>query len=81
MSKPALIGALQANIFARGAVRADKFVSYITDKKNTNKLMKSIWGEKANTTVGQIHGLVLMLFAANIVELKVADTSKLEKKL
>ena len=76
MSKPNLLGALKANIFARGSVSANKFVAYITDKKNTNKLTKSIWGEKSNTSPGQIHGLVLMLLAANIVELSVVNESK-----
>ena len=42
ISKDHLIGALQANIFDCGAVRADKFVTFLTDKDKMHKLKKSI---------------------------------------
>mmetsp|Transcript_14499 Transcript_14499/g.23551 ORF Transcript_14499/g.23551 Transcript_14499/m.23551 type:complete len:149 (+) Transcript_14499:74-520(+) len=40
VSKQHLVAALQANIFNRGAVRAEKFVNFLTDKSNMNKLKK-----------------------------------------
>ena len=73
ISKEHLIGALQANIFDRGAVRADKLVTFLTDKANTNKLKKSVWGETADVSAGQIHGVVLMLFASGLLELRLSD--------
>lgn len=73
ISKEHLIGALQANIFDRGAVRADKLVTFLSDKKNTSKLKKSIWGEKGSASTGQIHALVLKLFASNLLELRVSN--------
>ena len=65
VSKEHLIGALLANIFDRSAVKADKFVAFLTDKANMNKFKKPIWGNNAKVPAGQVHGLVLMLFAAN----------------
>ncbi len=46
--KPHLIGTLQATICDRGAVWANKLVTFITDKKNTSNLKKSIWGGKVS---------------------------------
>jgi len=76
VSKPQLMCALQANIFDRGSVPADKFVSYLTDKKNQNKLRKTIWGEGIGVVSGQIHGLVLMLFASKLVTLELSNDAK-----
>lgn len=67
ISKEHLIGALQANVFDRGAVRADKLVTFLTDKANTNKLKKSVWGAKAVVSAGQLDGVVLMLFASGLL--------------
>mmetsp|Transcript_15948 Transcript_15948/g.27187 ORF Transcript_15948/g.27187 Transcript_15948/m.27187 type:complete len:113 (+) Transcript_15948:1065-1403(+) len=80
VSKPQLIGALQANIFDRGSVQADKLVSFLTDEKNTNRLRKNIWGEGVGVTSGQIHALVLMLFAAELVTLELANGAKVGSK-
>ena len=76
VSKRNLIGALQANIFDRGSVRADKFVTFITDKDNDYKLRKSIWGEKAVVPAGKIHALVLQLFVSGLVTLSLSDDQK-----
>ena len=73
ISKEHLIGALQANIFDRGAVRADKLVTFLTDKSNTNRLKKSVWGETKEVCCGQVHGVVLMLFASGLLELRLSD--------
>ena len=73
ISKEHLIGALQANIFDRGAVRADKLVTFLTDKSNTNRLKKSVWGETKEVSCGQVHGVVLMLFASGLLELRLSD--------
>ena len=43
-SKAKLKAALMSNIFDRGSVPANKFVGFITDKANQNKLRKQIWG-------------------------------------
>ena len=68
-SKTKLKAALMSNIFDRGSVPAKKFVGFITDKPNQNKLRKQIWGDKVTVTAGNIHALVLQLFVSGIIEL------------
>ena len=68
ISKDHLIGALIANIFDRGDnVSGDRFVGFMTDNKNMNRIKKSVWGDSTAVPSGQVHGLVLMLFAAGII--------------
>jgi len=67
VNRTELVGALTSSIFDRGQVAAMKLVSFINDEKNSGKLRRSIWGKKTIKT-GQVHGLVLMLFAAEIIE-------------
>ena len=76
ISKERLVAHLQTNIFDRGAVRADKFVTFLTDKSNMNKIKKSIWGETTNAPAGMIHGLVLMLLAADLVKPQLVSKDK-----
>ncbi len=68
-SKAKLKAALMSNIFDRGSVPARKFVGFITDKANQNKLRKQIWGDGVAVTAGNIHALVLQLFVSGIIEL------------
>ena len=65
VSKAHLIGALQANIFARGVVRADKFVAFITDKANMYSIKRSVWGEKADVPSGKIYKLIDVIRSRN----------------
>lgn len=76
ISKEHLIGHLQTNIFDRGAVRADKFVAFLTDKSNMNKIKKSVWGQSTNAPAGKVHGLVLMLLAADLVKPRLISKDK-----
>ena len=75
ISKERLVGHLQTNIFHRGAVRADEFVKFLTDKSNMNKIKKSIWGE-TNAPPGMVHGLVLMLLAADLIKPRLVSKDK-----
>jgi hypothetical protein len=68
VSRRRLVAALKTQIFDRGAVKAYEFVSFINDNKNMGQLKKQIWGETANVSPGNVHGLVLMLLAAGIIE-------------
>ena len=68
-SKTKLKAALMSNIFDRGSVPAKKFVGFITDKANQNKLRKQIWGDGVTVTAGNMYALVLQLFVFRIIEL------------
>ena len=68
ISKELLVGHLQTNAFDRGTVSADKFVTFLTDKTNVYKINKSVWGQSTSVPAGMIHGLVLMLIAADLVK-------------
>ena len=57
------------NIFDRGSVPAKRFVTYITDQKNQNRLRKQIWGDGVGVSSGNIHALVLQLLVAGMIEL------------
>jgi hypothetical protein len=72
ISKPHLIGALQANIFLKGSVNANKLVSLLTDRKGKFRLSKSIWGKIVES--GKVHGLVLMMLATGMLELQLKST-------
>jgi len=67
-SRVKLIAALMSNIFDRGSVLAKKFVGFITDKTNQNKLRKQIWGDGVGVSSGNIHALVLQLLVAGMIE-------------
>lgn len=78
ISKSHLVGALQTRIFDQGSVRADKLVTFITDKKNTSQLKKNIWGGKISAvSQGQVHALVLMLIATDCLTLDLSSSSKI----
>lgn len=76
--KPHVIGALQANIFQKGAVNATKIVSLLTDKRRTYQIRDSIWGKPVES--GQVHGLVLMLLASGMIELQLKSQKFLGTK-
>ena len=48
-------------------------MTFLTDKSNTNRLKKSVWGETKEVSCGQVHGVVLMLFASGLLELRLSD--------
>ena len=71
--------ALQADIFNSGVVREDKLVSFLTDRKNTNQLKKSIWCTTNSSSIpqGRVHGIVLMLMASGMLLLEVVSKNKI----
>ena len=66
--KQPLIAALISNVFNRGSVTGNEFVRFLNDEKHSNKLRKKVWGNQARVSSGQVHALVLQLFAAGFVE-------------
>ena len=65
-----MIAALEANIFFDRIVPANKFVTFLNDESNMSRIKRQIWGEDAakSVTAGQVHGLVLMMIAAGMIE-------------
>jgi hypothetical protein len=78
VSKPHVIGALQANIFQKGAVNATKIVSLLTDKRRKYQIGDSIWGKLVES--GQVHGLVLMILASGMIKLQLKSQKFLGTK-
>lgn len=71
ISRIHLIGVLLTKIFGKGDVPATKLVTLITDKKGSHKIRSDIWGKGVNVDLGKVHGLVLMLLAAGMIELSI----------
>ena len=65
-----MIATLEANIFFDRIVPANKFVTFLNDDANMSRIKRQIWGDDAakSVTPGQVHGLVLMMFAAGMIE-------------
>ena len=81
VSKDHLIAAFTANIFDKGAVRADKLVTLLTDKAHSNAIKKSVWGKNySKVEPGHIHGLVLMLISADLLSLRLSSKSLIGNK-
>eukprot|EP00956_Cyclotella_meneghiniana_P011109 scaffold15544_cov108-Cyclotella_meneghiniana.AAC.1 len=72
VSKPQLIAALQVHIFNNGAVSASKLVSLLTDKRRNFSLRMNVWGKGVDP--GKVHGLILMLLATGMIELRVKSS-------
>ena len=79
VSKTHLIAALRANIFDRGSVQADKLVTFLTDKKNKNKLRTAIWGVDVDVSSGHIHGLVLQLIVSGLLDLRLESPNMIRR--
>jgi superfamily II DNA helicase RecQ len=79
ISKHKLISILTTNIFEKGSITAMSLVGMISSKAN-KRIKQAIWRGNTNVTAGNVHALVLMLLASNLISVT-APASSLEKRV
>jgi hypothetical protein len=68
ISKHQLISVLTTNIFEKGSITAMSLVGMISSKAN-KRIKQAIWKGNSNVTPANVHALVLMLLASNMLSL------------
>ena len=74
ISKAQLVCLLTTNIFENGKVYAMSLLSTISSPSN-KQYKEAIWRGKKDVSAGSVHALILMLIAANIVQLELDNNS------
>ena len=80
ISKHQLMVILTTRIFEKGSIPAMSFVAMISSKSN-KRIKQAIWKGNANVKPGNVHALVLMLLATNILSITAPCSSTPENNV
>jgi hypothetical protein len=78
ISKACLISLFTTNVFENGKISAMSLVSTISSPSN-KRVKEAIWRGKKDVSAGNVHALLLMLIAANILHLSLDNDSSGQK--
>jgi hypothetical protein len=71
---------LTTRIFEKGSIPAMSFVAMISSKSN-KRIKQAIWKGNANVMPGNVHALVLMMLATNILSITAPFSSTPENNV
>ncbi len=74
ISKSNLITVLTTILFQKGMTNAMSLISMISSNANS-RVKSAIWMGKKDVTPGNVHALLLMLIASNIIQLQLVDNA------